>query len=120
MASKSKLSGRATPGKLPTTLRERAAKYKSEGVILDRNDLFCSYCMCPLANNKFRIEQHISSRKHEDSKHLKQRQQTVFGMKKDTEFGQDLCRVIFVIPTVLLATFKNYVNRSNSHSIIPF
>lgn len=67
----------------------RIGQYKDRGMVEEYGKLFCTYCGVGLKNNKFQIDQHLKTKKHEENHSLKMKQPSIPGMRNQNIFAQD-------------------------------
>ena len=82
-----------TMGKNKTGLALRASEYTTKGIIVNGQNLVCSYCGIMVPNTKTQIEQHLNTKKHKNNVGVKTKFKTLPAMEAESEFSRDVCKV---------------------------
>ncbi|KAJ4432037.1 hypothetical protein ANN_20651 [Periplaneta americana] len=112
---------------LKSKLTSYISEFKEDGLSTDNKILFCNLCQCAVSSTqKFLVEQHITTSKHQANKQLNSKQRQLFLTQPTTsnvrsEFNIDLCRSLISadIPLYKLKNkvFREFLEKYTQHTI---
>ncbi|KAJ4431314.1 hypothetical protein ANN_19911 [Periplaneta americana] len=108
---------------LKSKLTSYISEFKEDGLSTDNKILFCNLCQCAVSSTqKFLVQQHITTSKHQANKQLNSKQRQLFLTQPTTsnvrsEFNIDLCRSL-ISADIPLYKLKNKVFRNSLKNIL--
>ncbi|KAJ4432460.1 hypothetical protein ANN_21079 [Periplaneta americana] len=112
---------------LKSKLTSYISEFKEDGLSTDNKILFCNLCQCAVSSTqKFLVQQHITTSKHQANKQLNSKQRQLFLTQPTTsnvrsEFNIDLCRSLISadIPLYKLKNkvFREFLEKYTQHTI---
>ncbi|KAJ4442874.1 hypothetical protein ANN_04467, partial [Periplaneta americana] len=112
---------------LKSKLTSYISEFKEDGLSTDNKILFCNLCQCAVSSTqKFLVQQHITTSKHQANKQLNSKQGQLFLTQPTTsnvrsEFNIDLCRSLISadIPLYKLKNkvFREFLEKYTQHTI---
>lgn len=112
---------------LKSKLTSYISEFKEDGLSTDNKILFCNLCQCAVSSTqKFLVQQHITTSKHQANKQLNSKQRQLFLTQPTTsnvrsEFNIDLCRSLISadIPLYKLKNkaFREFLEKHTQHTI---
>lgn len=86
---------KSVTGKGNSKLRSVAREFCDEGIMLDGtgDKLICQYCSTVVQSKRSQMTQHIATKKHDNAKKLKMKQQLLDQCTTENKFMRDLCQV---------------------------
>ncbi|KAJ4436725.1 hypothetical protein ANN_16857 [Periplaneta americana] len=108
---------------LKSKLTSYISEFKEDGLSTDNKILFCNLCQCAVSSTqKFLVQQHITTSKHQANKQLNSKQRQLFLTQPTTsnvrsEFNIDLCRSL-ISADIPLYKLKNKVFREFLENIL--